>query len=206
MYNNEVLNCLFVVPKSSRRTYQELSKTYSAIEPPTWALLLAQSTRSVGFNVKILDINAENLSEADALKKIINLSPKLICLVVYGQNVNAGTTNMSGAVYFSEYLKSKNIKIPISIIGSHVQALPIETLKKEKSIDFVFTNEGVYALRNILKLDDFSSENLSKIKGIAYRINNKVKINSPEIIVPNDKMDIDLPGYAWDLLPYKKPS
>ncbi len=204
MYNNEVLNCLFVVPKSSRRTYQELSKTYSAIEPPTWALLLAQSTRSVGFNVKILDINAENLSEKDALKKIINLSPKLICLVVYGQNVNAGTTNMSGAVYFSEYLKSKNIKIPISIIGSHVQALPIETLKKEKSIDFVFTNEGVYALRNILKLDDFSSKNLSKIKGIAYRINNKVKINSPETIVPNDKMDIDLPGYAWDLLPYKK--
>ena len=130
MYNNEVLNCLFVVPKSSRRTYQELSKTYSAIEPPTWALLLAQSTRSVGFNVKILDINAENLSEADALKKITNLSPKLICLVVYGQNVNAGTTNMSGAVYFSEYLKSKNIKIPISIIGSHVKALTIENLKK----------------------------------------------------------------------------
>ena len=28
-------------------------------------------------------------------------------------------------------------------------------------------------------------------------------MNDPEKIVPNDKMDIDLPGYAWDLLPYK---
>ena len=31
-----------------------------------------------------------------------------------------------------------------------------------------------------------------------------VKINSSEKIVPNDRMDIDLPGYAWDLLPYKE--
>ena len=31
----------------------------------------------------------------------------------------------------------------------------------------------------------------------------EIKITDPEKIVPNDKMDIDLPGYAWDLLPYK---
>ena len=49
--------------------------------------------------------------------------------------------------------KKNNVSIPICVIGSHVQALPIETLKVEKSLDFVFTNEGVYALRNILKMD-----------------------------------------------------
>ena len=197
------LDCLFLVSNSSSKTYQSLSKTYSAIEPPTWALLLAQSTRSIGFKVKILDANAENLTEKEILSKIKNFLPKMICLIVYGQNVNAGTTNMSGAIYISEYLK-KNINIPISIIGSHVQALPIDTLKKEKSIDFVFTNEGVYALRNILKINEFSSKNLSKIKGIAYRDKDKIIMNEPESIVPNEKMDIDLPGYAWDLLPYKK--
>ncbi|MBD1156490.1 cobalamin B12-binding domain-containing protein, partial [Pelagibacterales bacterium SAG-MED16] len=197
------LDCLFLVSNSSSKTYQSLSKTYSAVEPPTWALLLAQSTRSIGFKVKILDANAENLTEKEILDKVKNFLPKMICLIVYGQNVNAGTTNMSGAINISEYLK-KNIDIPISIIGSHVQALPIDTLKKEKSIDFVFTNEGVYALRNILKINDFSSKNLSKIKGIAYRDKDKIIMNEPESIVPNEKMDIDLPGYAWDLLPYKK--
>jgi len=150
MNNKKNLDCLFLVSKSSSKTYQKLSVTYSAIEPPTWALLLAQSTRSAGFKVNILDANAEDLSEKEILNRINLLSPKIICLVVYGQNVNAGTTNMSGAIHLAEYLK-KIIKIPISIIGSHVQALPIQTLKKEKSIDFVFTNEGVYALRNILK-------------------------------------------------------
>ena len=196
------LDCLFLVSKSSGKTYQKLSTTYSAIEPPTWALLLAQSTRDVGFKVNILDANAEDLSEQKILKKIIDLNPKLICLVVYGQNVNAGTTNMSGAIHISEYLK-KHINIPISIVGSHVQALPIETLRKEKSIDFVFTNEGVYALRNALKYEKYSAENLSKIKGIAYRNNNEIIMNDPEKVVPNNKMDTDLPGYAWDLLPYK---
>ncbi len=203
MEKRDNLDCLFLVTKSSKKTYQKLSHTYSAIEPPTWALLLAESTRSVGFKVDILDANAENLSVEEILKRIKDNSPKLICLVVYGQNVNAGTTNMSGAIHTSEYLK-KFISTPISIIGSHVQALPIETLKKEKSIDFVFTNEGVYSLRNLLKLTDFSSNNLAKIKGIAFRNQNKIIINAPEKIVPNEKMDIDLPGYAWDLLPFKK--
>ena len=202
MEKKTYLDCLFLVTKSSKKTYQKLSQTYSAIEPPTWALLLAESTRSVGFKVNILDANAENLSEEEILKRIKDVSPKLICLVVYGQNVNAGTTNMSGAIHTSEYLK-KFITTPISIIGSHVQALPLETLKTEKSIDFVFTNEGVYSLRNVLKLNDFSPMSLSRIKGIAFRNENQLIINEPEKVVPNEKMDIDLPGYAWDLLPYK---
>ena len=202
MEKKKYLDCLFLVTKSSKKTYQKLSQTYSAIEPPTWALLLAESARSVGFKVNILDANAENLSEEEILKRIKDVSPKLICLVVYGQNVNAGTTNMSGAIHTSEYLK-KFITTPISIIGSHVQALPLETLKTEKSIDFVFTNEGVYSLRNLLKLNDFSPMSLSKIKGIAFRNENQLIINEPEKVVPNEKMDIDLPGYAWDLLPFK---
>ena len=138
------LDCCFLVCGNSKKTYQELSKTYSAIEPPTWALLLAQSTRSVGFEVSIIDANAENLSEDEIFNRIIDLSPKLICFVAYGQNVNAGTVNMTGVIHLATYLKNKKINIPMSIIGSHVQALPLQTLKKEKMIDFVFTNEAVY--------------------------------------------------------------
>ena len=40
MKKNSGLDCLFLVTKSSKKTYQKLSQTYSAIEPPTWALLL----------------------------------------------------------------------------------------------------------------------------------------------------------------------
>jgi len=201
---NSLIDVCFLIASSAKKSYQKLSKTYSAIEPPTWALLLAQSSRSVGFKVSIVDANAENLTDKDVLNRINNLKPKIVCLIVYGQNVNAGTANMRGAVDISNFLKNDKKDLPIAFIGSHVQALPIETLRKEKSIDIVFTNEGVYALRNLLKLQDFSSEKLKDIKGIAYRHNNEIKINLPEKVVPTERMDIDLPGYAWDLLPYKE--
>ena len=204
MHEKKNLDCCFLVCGNSKKTYQELSKTYSAIEPPTWALLLAESSRSVGFSVNIIDANAENLTEENIFNRIKKSAPKLICFVAYGQNVNAGTVNMTGVTHIANYLKNKKINIPMSIIGSHVQALPIETLKKEKMIDFVFTNEAVYSLRNILNLKIFNSKNLSTIKGIAYRDKDEIKMTPAEKVVPTEKMDTDLPGYAWDLLPFDK--
>ena len=198
-----MIDVLFIVPNNSKNIYQGLSSKYSAIETPTWALLLAESCRSKKFKVSILDTNAENIDDETSFHKIQRLDPRLILFVVYGQNVNAGTTNMSGTVRLANYLKNKNFDKPISIVGSHVQALPLETLKKEKSIDFVFTNEGVYALHNLLKTNIKISD-LKNIKGIAFRNIDKIEINEPEKIVPQDKLDYDLPGYAWDLLPFKK--
>jgi anaerobic magnesium-protoporphyrin IX monomethyl ester cyclase len=198
-----MIDVLLINPGNSNKVYQDLSNKYTAIEPPTWSLLLAKSCQSQGFVPKILDCNAENLSNNEILKKVEEANPRLICFVVYGQNVNAGTTSMEGAINISNFLKEHSNRL-IGYVGSHVQALPLETLKKEKSIDFVFTNEGVYALWNILKLSNISIDNLKDIKGIAYRNQNgKVIFNRPEIVVPNNKMDEHLPGYAWELLPFK---
>ena len=140
--NNESnkIDCCFLIVDNAKRSYQKLSDKYSAIEPPTWALLLSESIRSIGFKPSIIDANAEKLTKEQIYSRLNEISPRLVCFVVYGQNVNAGTTNMSGVVYIADFLKEKNLNIPMSIIGSHVQALPIETLKNEKSFDFVFRN------------------------------------------------------------------
>lgn len=143
------MDVLFINPGNSSKIYQDLANDYSAIEPPTWSLLLAQSCRSVGYEVGLLDVNAEKLSNQEVLNRINNLNPRLLCFVVYGQNVNAGTVNMGGATELSKFLKENSVNIPIAFIGSHVQALPLKTLREEHSIDIVFSNEGVYALRNL---------------------------------------------------------
>lgn len=197
------MDVLFISPGNATGIYQNLANDYAAIEPPTWALLLAESCRSVGYKVGLIDINAEQLDKDKVIEKITNFNPRLICFVVYGQNVNAGTVNMSGATFMSKYIKEKNINIPISYIGSYVQAVPVKALKEESSIDFAFTNEGVYSLRNILSLPEINVDNLENIKGIVWRQNGNIKINPSEIVVPNERMDTDLPGYAWDLLPFK---
>ena len=199
-----MIDALFVVPGNAKGVYQALSDDYSAIETPTWALLLAESCRSIGYNVKILDITAEKLSHKNAVDRIIEINPKFIVFVVYGQNVNAGTTNMSGAVALSSFIKSNKINSPIIYIGSHVQALPIDALEKESSIDIICTNEGVYSLRSLLNLEKINPVALSKVKGIGYRDFDKVILTPAEKVVPQERLDIDLPGYAWDLLPYEE--
>ena len=198
-----MIDVLFISPGNASDIYQNLADDYAAIEPPTWALLLAQSCRSIGYTVGLIDINAENLDRDEVINRINQIQPRLICFVVYGQNVNAGTVNMSGATYMSNYIKEIGITIPLCYLGSYIQAVPIKALKDESSIDFGFTNEGIYALRNILAEGTIDINNLDHIKGIVWRKDGIPKINPSEKVVPNELMDIDLPGYAWDLLPMK---
>jgi anaerobic magnesium-protoporphyrin IX monomethyl ester cyclase len=197
------VDVLFVNPGNSRQIYQDLADDYSAIETPTWSLLLAQSCRSVGYSVGILDALAERLTNEQAAKRIKEINPRLICFVVYGQNPNSGTVNMSGVVKMAAEIKKLGNKNPIGIVGSHAQALPLEILETEKDIDIVFTNEAVYSLWNILKVDISDKEQIKNVKGIGFLKDGKPFLTLPETIVPQEKMDEHLPGYAWDLLPYK---
>ena len=92
----KLMDAVFINP-SVGNNYQSLNSKYTAIEPPTWSLLLAQSMRNFGYNVSIIDANAENISEEQIYDRVQSLNPRLVVFVVYGQNVNAGTTNMEGA-------------------------------------------------------------------------------------------------------------
>lgn len=195
-----MVDVLFVTPDSSLSAYQDLADRYSAIEPPTWSLLLASSVRKNGFEPSILDCDAEKLSLDDSVKRIDETKPRLIVFVLYGQNPNSGTTSMIGALKLAQAIKAAGINAPICFCGSHTQALPYDVLSLS-SVDLILLNEGVYALNNLLESN--LSSDLSTIKGIGHKTGGKPTLNSPERVVPQDRMDEDLPGYAWELLPYK---
>lgn len=200
------LDVLFVNADSSLQAYQGLAKTYSAIEPPTWALLLAQSCRAKQFGVAILDCDAERLSLPDSVQRIHDADPRLIVFVVYGQNPNSGTTGMIGATALAKELKRHYPELPVCFVGSHTSALPMEVLQLP-FVDFVLLNEGVYALHHLLRTD--LRHGLHAVRGIGYKaIENdgtvRPVLNEPQVVVPQDRMDEDMPGYAWDLLPYRQ--
>ena len=192
---NSSIDVCFLIASSSKKSYQKLSESYAAIEPPTWALLLAQSCRSINFKVDIIDANAENLSNDQVLNKINELNPKIVCLVVYGQNVNAGTANMSGAIDITNFLKTNKILCPVAFIGSHVQALPVATLKKEKNIEELDTIHNIvnnaYSTINSLNSSISSqiSANLSSISGV---VNYHDIDKSKNIISTDSTVDINL--------------
>ncbi len=202
-----IIDVLFINPDSSTKAYQGLAAVFSAIEPPTWSLLLAESCRSKGYGVAILDCDAEKLTIQQSLQRIEELNPRMIVVAVYGQNPNSGTTNMIGALSLARAIRLNTPERPVCFVGSHTSALPMEVLGYD-CVDIVLLNEGVYALHNLLG-SNLSEMALSQIKGIGYKKlgpgGYKIStLNPPESIVPQERMDIDLPGYAWDLLPYKK--
>ncbi|MGZ9146334.1 MAG: cobalamin-dependent protein, partial [Nitrospira sp.] len=170
------LDVLFVNADSSLQAYQGLAKTYSAIEPPTWALLLAQSCRAKGFGVAILDCDAEKLSLSEAVRRIQSANPRLIVFVVYGQNPNSGTTGMIGASALASEVKQQHPHLSVCFVGSHTSALPMDVLQLP-FVDFVLLNEGVYALHNLLRTDLRSG--LGGVKGIGYKMGDSQEMSRP---------------------------
>jgi radical SAM superfamily enzyme YgiQ (UPF0313 family) len=188
------MDCLFINPNSSK-IYQDLAKIYSAIETPTWSLLLASGLRKE-FGVGILDCDAERLTDEQALQRTIDLKPRMVCFVVYGQNPNSGTTNMTGAISLAKLIREyTNIKI--GFIGSHTSALPEEVLAYN-CVDFVMIGDGLRTLKNLLRSN---LKDIEQIKGLGYKDSFGFQHHSDAELAQD--LDNELPGYAWDLLPYK---
>ena len=177
------MDALFVNPDSSAKAYQGLALTYSAIEPPTWALLLAESCRAKGFEVGILDCDAERLTLEQSVSRIADLKPKLTVMVVYGQNPNSGTTSMIGALALAKAIKEASLNTKVAFVGSHTSALPMEVLGYD-SVDIVLLNEGVYALHNLLHSN--LNGDLSNIKGIGYKKSGPAGFQIPTLNEPQD--------------------
>ena len=153
----------FVIPSSAKKAYQKLADVYSAIEPPTWALLLAQALRQKNYETVILDFDGDPKDIDQSVKEIADTKPRLVIFVLYGQTPNHGTTMMIGAAELAEHLKKNFSHLKIGFIGSHTSALPKEVIKLNY-VDFAFINEGLIALQSLLQTD--LKNNLENIPGI----------------------------------------
>ncbi len=191
----------FVVPSSAGKAYQGLAQSYSAIEMPTWAALLASAIRVRGHEPCILDFDACPANDEVAAEQIATTKPSLVVFVLYGQNPNSGTTMMIGASTLAKQLKLSHPNLKIAFIGSHTSALPHEVIQYSY-VDFAFINEGVYGLIDLLETD--LENNLDNVRGVWFKKAGLPKPGSPGCVVKTSDMDIVMPGYAWDLLPKDK--
>jgi len=189
----------FVIPSSAKQAYQDLSEKYSAIEPPTWALLLAQAVRKEGYDPCIIDFDADPSPDLEhSAHRISATNTDIAVFVLYGQNPNSGTTMMIGASRLARQLKLIRPSIKIVFIGSHASALPYDVIGLPY-VDFVFINEGVYGLLDLLQTN--YKDHLDKVRGLVYKKHGFTAIGAPGEIVKTEDMDRVMPGYAWDLLP-----
>jgi len=171
----------FVIPSSAAQAYQALANKYSAIEPPTWALLLANAVRKEGYDPCILDFDADPSPDIEhAAYRISDTNTDIAVFVLYGQNPNSGTTMMIGASVLARQLKLIRPSIKIVFIGSHASALPYDVI-------------GLHYV-----------DELDKVRGLVYKKHGFAKIGAPAELVKTEDMDRVMPGYAWDLIDFNK--
>ena len=198
-----MIDILFVHSNASSKIYQGLAESHAAIEPPIWAAMLANSARSQGYEAQILDAEAERIDYKETAKRIGDYKARIICFVVYGQQPSASSQNMDGACSTASEFKDLNPESFVVFVGSHVAALPSETMHSHSFIDAVCQNEGVYTLRDLLSVTNLKDEFiLGRVKGLVFRnFQKEVVVNESSLIVPSNMLEYDLPGMAWDLLP-----
>jgi radical SAM superfamily enzyme YgiQ (UPF0313 family) len=192
------LDILLINPGGRNKLYQKLSNELSAIEPPIWAGLIATFARNKGYNVGILDANAEGLDSFDTAKRIAEINPVLTVIVVYGQNPSASTMIMPAVSDVCKQIKEISPNQRVLLVGGHVAALPEQTLKQE-DVDFVCDGEGPYTVLELLEVLKTAKPALNKVRGLLYRDNGAITHNPSAPLVMD--LDREMPTVAWDLLP-----
>ncbi|NQT22034.1 MAG: radical SAM protein [Candidatus Omnitrophica bacterium] len=180
----------FINPSPNLKSlYGRLSKEASRL-PPLGLLYLASTMKSAGYEARIIDAPAQNLSNKEAVSTALEWGARYI-------GVTATTDIIFAAGEIADLIKARTKDTLVIIGGAHVTAVPEDTLNKFRSFDFGIVGEGEKTLKEVVDALE-SGLNVYEVKGIAYRKDNKVKITGPRDFVE----DLDSLGYpSWQLLP-----
>lgn len=180
---------VFAAPKKMPK----LGELGEQVSPPLGILYLAAYLRDKIKGLELRAIDGPRKGFQYALDKIKEFNPDMLCVSYY-------TTTSLGAYEMINLLKEYNPKLLVIGGGHHVTALPGEALKRSK-MDIEVYCEGEATLTELvkehIKYRDLSKLDLSKIKGIGYIENGKLRITQPRPFIE----DIDsIPFPARDLI------
>jgi len=194
---------VLVNPGGRERIYQQLGNELTAIEPPLWCRLIGGYVRDQGFEIVILDSEAESMGTESVANRIAELNPKLVAMIVFGHQPSASTQQMVAASDTTHAIKAVTPDIPVIFVGGHVSALPEQTLREEVA-EFACKGEGPETVIGLLRalIDGGSDEALADVPGLVWDRDGKFTINTAAPLIKD--LDAELHGNVWDLLPMEK--
>lgn len=139
--------------------------------PPLGLCYLAAVLLQKGYQTKIIDCVAENISVSQFIKKLKDFMPDIV-------GVSSTTISYVAAQKMINTIKEINPEITIIMGGAHISALPLPTMSECKNVDIGVFGEGEYTLLEIMeKLDQ--KQSLSGVQGVLYRDNGRIIQNKP---------------------------
>ncbi len=157
---------------------------------PVWLCYAAGVLEKEGFEVKLIDAPACGLQSEDIFKIAADFSPELVV-------VDTSTPSIYNDVRIAATIKEKFPGTFIILVGTHVSALPQQSLKISKNIDAVAIGEYDYTIRD-LAIALRNKNGVDKVSGISLR-KEEVIINNP---LRPKIMDLDAIPFVSEV--YKK--
>lgn len=165
--------------------------TTEGMAPPLGLAYLASYIREHGHEVQILDAEALQIRLSELYKHIANFD-------VVG--VGSMTPSLKNTIDSLGIVKKVNPECTTVMGGPHLSAIPVETLNEYPVIDVGVVGEGEVTFLELVDSLENGSD-LSNIKGIVYRDEEKIKLTKRRELIEN--LD-ELPFLAYDLLPMEK--
>ncbi len=159
--------------------------------PPLGLLHIASFVREHHHTPYVIDVTAMKWSRQKAVEFVLSLNPDVI-------GISAKTINILNASNIARELKHRGFSDPIILGGTHVTAVPEETLARFSAIDYGVIGEGeVTFLELVEKIGQ--KQSMHDVKGVVWRDDSgRIVVNPPRPLIKD--LDI-LPFPAWDLLP-----
>lgn len=146
---------------------------------PLWLIYAAALCEKDGFEVEFLDAPTVPMSEEESLCEIIKRGERTRLFVI-----ETSTPSIYSDIAFMEKVKKEFPQAVFVLVGTHVSALPDETLGLSKLIDAVTRREYDYTIREIARCLK-NNRNWHEVKGITYRDGDKIISNADMDYIEN---------------------
>ena len=160
-----------------------------AVYPPLGLLYIGACLIQAGYQVRLIDQDAEKLWDEKLITEIRLLQPDII-------GITAVTPTYPAAVRLARKIKH-NLNVKIVFGGIHATILP-EDVISDNAVDFVVRGEGEQTVVELMNAISQKSVDFSSIQGLVWKNDGSIKINPPRL--PIENLDT-LPFPAWQLIP-----
>ncbi len=178
------MKILLIQPRGT----EEVSKEYVSLQYPINLGYIASVLIENSYDIKMVDFNVINPKKLPYF--ISKYQPDLV-----------GLTTMTSSIYNVKRIVSEikriNKKIITVLGGIHASALPVQTMKEIKDLDYLIFGEGEKTIVELVECI-INKKRLNSVNGIVFRKKGKIIKNRPRALIEN----IDtIPFPARDLLP-----
>ncbi len=164
------------LPKFSRQSRSPCVTKSGTIYYPYFLSYVAGVLEKEGFDVKLIDAVAKNLSREQTVELAKRENPDLVV-------IDTSTPSIYNDAAVATAIKEVLPNAHINLVGTHPTALPHETIALGK-IDSVCRSEYDYTVRDLAKAIE-AGKKLDGIEGLSFKSGKKIIDNKPRELIKN---------------------